>query len=260
MKEPAAIEKIYILDGGLARVEDGSIYSPGVNVGHPMILSCHAYLIRHQGSWMIWDSGTPDEVIAEPGGKVIAHGIRGIVSKTIASQLDAIGIATDDVQTIAFSHAHYDHVGNSRLFRKATWVVQRAEHDAMFGPDPAQYGYLPELYATLSDRPIRVVEGEHDVFGDGAVRMIPTPGHTLGHCSLLVRLPKRGPVLLSGDVAHNLCNLRCRRVPAFNVDQAATVASMEKIDALVRAEGAELWINHDIMQSGTLPHAPAYIV
>jgi N-acyl homoserine lactone hydrolase len=259
MSNHAAVEKIYILDGGLARIEDGSVYSPGINVAVPMTLSCNAYLIRHRDEWLMWDTGTPDELIAEPGGKIIAHGIRGIVSRTLASQLEEIEVRPDEIGTLVLSHAHYDHVGNTRLFRMARWIAQKAEYEAMFGPDPEQYGYIQELYGTLREREVHIVEGDCDIFGDGAVRMIFTPGHTLGHCSLLVRLPESGPVLLSGDVAHNFGNLRHRRVPSFNADPIATVTSMNKIDMLLRLEGAKIWINHDTAQSVTLPHGPAWI-
>ena len=257
--ERACVDRIYILDGGLARVEDGSIYSPGVNVGVPMTLSCNAYLIRHREQWLLWDTGTSDDVISEGGGRIIAHGIRGIVVRTLASQLELLHVAPDEVAAIAFSHAHYDHVGNSRLFRKAEWIVQKAEHEAMFGPNPERFGYLPELYAAMKENETRVVEGDHDLFGDGAVRMIFTPGHTLGHCSLLVRLPETGPVLLSGDVAHNRDNLAHHRVPSFNADKRASVASMERVDALLRDEEASIWVNHDTTQSATLPHAPVWL-
>ena len=259
MNDRACVEGIYILDGGLARVEDGSIYSPGINVGVPMTLSCNAYLIRHRTQWLLWDTGTQDDLISEGGGKIVAHGIRGIVIRTLASQLADVGVTPDEIGTIAFSHAHYDHVGNSRFFRKAKWVAHKAEHAAMFGPNPEQFGYLPELYASMRDNEVEMVEGDHDLFGDGAVRMIFTPGHTLGHCSLLVRLPKTGPVLLSGDVAHNRENLLHHRVPSFNVDLDASVVSMSKIETLSKKERATIWVNHDTVQSGMLPHAPAWI-
>jgi glyoxylase-like metal-dependent hydrolase (beta-lactamase superfamily II) len=256
----ATIEKIYILDGGLAKVDDGSIYSPGINVGMPMTLSCNAYLIRHRGGWLLWDTGSEDDLIREPDGRIIAHGIRGIVRKTLASQLDEIGVSADEIGTIAISHAHFDHVGNCRLFRRARWIAQKAEYDAMFGPTPEEFGYSPELYETMRQNEVDLVDGDHDIFDDGAVRLIFTPGHTLGHCSLLVRLPETGSVLLSGDVAHNRENFRYRRVPSFNADKQATTASMEKIDALLRAEQATMWVNHDTAQSETLPYAPRWIV
>ena len=259
MSDQNTVERIYILDGGIAQVEDASIYSPGFNVGKPMTLSCNAYLIRHRGRWMLWDTGTQDDLIDEPQGRIIAHGIRGTIRKTISSQLQEIGVEPDEIGTLAISHAHYDHVGNCRLFRKAKWIVQKAEYDAMFGPDPHAFGFIPDLYDMLRDNETKLITGDHDVYGDGAVRIISTPGHTPGHSSLLVRLPESGPVLLSGDIAHNQSNYQCRCVPSFNADRLATIASMEKVSALLRAEGATLWINHDIAQNETLPHAPRWI-
>jgi glyoxylase-like metal-dependent hydrolase (beta-lactamase superfamily II) len=224
-----------------------------------MSLSCNAYLIKHRDGWLMWDTGTPDGLVDIPGGRVMAHGIRAIVTRTIESQLDEIGVAPDEIDFIIISHAHYDHAGNCRLFRKAKWIVHQAERDAMFGDSPEKYGYLPHLYETIRSNSTLTFEDEHDVFGDGAVRVISTPGHTLGHCSLLVHLPETGKVLLSGDIAHNRSNFCCRRIPAFNADKEATVRSMEKVEALLSAEGATMWINHDIVESETLPHAPAFI-
>jgi len=255
----AVIERLCILDGGVAEVEDGSIYSPGVNVGVPMTLSCNAYLVGHRGGWLLWDTGIADELVSEPAGRIIAHGIRGRLRRTLASQFAEIGVHPQDVGTLLLSHAHFDHVGNCRLFPGARWIAQRLEHEAMFGPDAAEYGYEPALYATMRDNPLTLVDGDHDVFGDGAIRLIFTPGHTPGHSSLLLRLPDSGPVLLSADVAHNRSNFAHRRVPVFNTDPAASVASMDKVDRLLHEEGATLWVNHDSAQSETLPRAPRWI-
>ncbi|PZO71520.1 MAG: N-acyl homoserine lactonase family protein, partial [Sphingomonas taxi] len=196
------VERIYVLYSGEARVDDRSIYSPGVHVGEPIGLSCYAYLIKHADGWTLWDTGMEDSLAELPEGRIIAHDIRGIAKRTIAGQLKEIGIDPQDVSTLILSHAHFDHAGNCRLFPNARWIVQKAERDAMFGDKPDSFGFLPHLYDTLRSNPTEVVEGDHDVLGDGSVTLIATPGHTPGHCSLLVRLPKSGPVILSGDVAH----------------------------------------------------------
>jgi glyoxylase-like metal-dependent hydrolase (beta-lactamase superfamily II) len=76
---------------------------------------------------------------------------------------------------------------------------------------------------------------------------------------LLVRLPKTGAVVLSGDVAHFEENFVNRRVPGFNFNIEQSRQSMDKIDAIVKAEHAQLWMNHDAKQSATIPHAPQFI-
>lgn len=253
------VERIYNLDGGIAEVEDVSMYTPGIDAGKPVTLPCNAYLIRRSGEWILWDTGSEDELIKIPGGKIIAHGIRGVLKRTLKSQLDEIGVDPGDVTTLILSHAHFDHIGNVRLFPKAKWIVHRKEYDAMFGPDHEEHGYDPALYETLRNNPTEIVDGDHDVFGDGSVRLIATPGHTPGHCSLAVRLPKSGMVILSGDVAHFERSFVHRYVPSFNFDAGQTKASMDKIDRIIKSEKAQLWINHDAEQCATIPHAPQWI-
>jgi N-acyl homoserine lactone hydrolase len=227
-------------------------------VGEQITLSCNAYLIHRSAQWIMWDTGIEDTIAEESGGRIIAHNIRGIVARTIRAQLADVGIAPADVGTVFLSHAHFDHIGNAALFRYATWHIQRREHDAMFASDYEEYGYAPSLYQCLKGAKVELTDGDLDVFGDGSVRIISTPGHTPGHCSLLVRLAKTGPVLLSGDVAHYRFNMEHRCVPSMNSDPEASWRSMERVDATVRDEGARLWLNHDFVQTAAIPHAPSY--
>ncbi len=76
---------------------------------------------------------------------------------------------------------------------------------------------------------------------------------------MLVRLPKYGPVLLGGDVAHFWSNFSCRRIPSMNANREQTKLSMDKVDAIIKAQGAQLWLNHDYEQNKTIPHAPMWI-
>jgi len=89
--------------------------------------------------------------------------------------------------------------------------------------------------------------------------ILATPGHTPGHQSLLVRLPKRGPVVLSGDMTHFQENWVNRRVPANNFSKEQSVQSMEKVAALLEASKAQLWINHDKAQIAGIPKSPKYV-
>ncbi|HWF93557.1 MAG TPA: MBL fold metallo-hydrolase, partial [Xanthobacteraceae bacterium] len=108
------------------------------------------------------------------------------------------------------------------------------------------------------EHPVTKLTGDHDVFGDGSLVLISTPGHTPGHQSLVVKLPKTGTVILSGDAVHFKDNFDNRRVPAGNTDKDQTLASMQRIADFLSKEQAKLWINHDKVQSDTLKHAPEF--
>ena len=169
--------------------------------------------------------------------------------KTLASQLDQLGVKPADIKFVAVSHTHPDHIGNVELFPQAMLLVQKAEYD---WPTPSGgRRFKPE-------HPVAELDGDYDVFGDGSVTIISTPGHTPGHQSLLVKLPNTGAVVLSGDAVHFKSNWDNRRVPSINFDRNETLSSMQRIADVLAKEKAQLWINHDKAQRDTLKMAPDY--
>lgn len=253
------VQRLYVLYCGESETKDLSNWSPGFNEGKAWSFSDSCYLIRHANGWMLWESGISDAVADKPDGVVAGNGILTLyVRKTLRSQLREIGVAPADIKYLGFSHTHGDHVGNANLFTSATLFIQRAEYDAAFGPDAAKFGFNPALYDKLRDVPTVQLDGDWDVFGDGSVVILSTPGHTPGHQSLLVRLPKYGPVLLTGDAAHFQENWENRRVPARNFDKEQSLASMQKLADILEREHAKLWINHDKASTDALPHSPGY--
>jgi glyoxylase-like metal-dependent hydrolase (beta-lactamase superfamily II) len=257
----ATVDRMYVLECGESMTKDVSAnWSPGVDVGVAREFSDNCYLIQHGDRLLLWDSGMSDAIAAKPEGVTAANGLLTLwVRKPLASQLQQLGIAPSAVTDIAFSHFHSDHVGNANLFTSAKLYIQEPEYDAAFGPDAAKFNFAPALYEKLRSNPTVKLNGDHDVFGDGSVVILSTPGHTPGHQCLLVRLPKRGAVVLSGDMVHFQENWTNRRVPARNFDKQKTVQSMERIAAVLESEHAELWINHDKAQSASIPKAPAVL-
>jgi len=251
------VQKLYVLDCGDSETKDLSIWSPGYNVGKAWKFSDSCYLIRHAQGWMLWESGISDAIAEKPEGVVVGNGMLTLyVRKTLQAQLRDLGVAPTDIAYLGFSHFHGDHVGNANLFTSAMLFIQQAEYDAAFGPEPAKAGFNPALYEKLRANPVTRLQGDHDVFGDGSVTILSTPGHTPGHQSLLLRLPKTGAIVLSGDAVHFRENWEQRRVPARNFSKEQSLASLERIASVLEQENATLWINHDKEQTDTLPHAP----
>jgi N-acyl homoserine lactone hydrolase len=246
----AGVDKLYVLDCGHGFGPDQSRWSPGVNVGVPIELSDNCYLIHHAQGWFLWDTGITDAVTAMPDGlKGTNGGPDWKRPKTLAGQLEELGVKPSDIKAVGISHTHPDHIGNVELFPQAMLYVQKAEYDWP-GPNGAPR-FAP-------DHPVIKLDGDRDVFGDGSVVIISTPGHTPGHQSLLVRLPKTGAVVLSGDVAHFKDNWDNRRVPAFNTSKEQSLASMDRIADILQKEHAQLWINHDKAQSDTQKKSPDF--
>ena len=260
-RRAASVQRMYVFNCGESTVEDVSRWTPGVNVGQPGAFSANCSVLQHAKGLVLWDSGINDAVAAMPGGfqrgKVSP---RYVLPKTFRAQLAEAGIDPANIGHVAFSHTHGDHVGNANLFTGGTLYIQQAEYDVAFGPEAeSKWNFEVSSYGKLRGSKTVKLNGDHDVFGDGSVVILATPGHTPGHQSLLVRLPRRGAVILSGDMVHLEENWMARRVPTFNYDRDQSLKSMEKIAGVMRKTGAELWINHDKAQSDAIPKAPAYV-
>jgi glyoxylase-like metal-dependent hydrolase (beta-lactamase superfamily II) len=259
--KPAAVERMYVLYCGESITSDVSAnWSPGVDVGKSREFSDNCYLIKHAKGWLLWDTGMSDKIADMPEGMKAAGGLLTLyVKKTLAAQLRELNLQPSDIQRVALSHFHSDHAGNGNLFAGATLYIQQPEFDAAFGTDAGKFGFAPALYEKLATGKVMKLTGDHDVFGDGSVTIVATYGHTPGHQSLLVRLPKTGPVILSGDAVHFKENWDNRRVPARNFDRGMSVEAMERIAQLMTQDGAKLWINHDKQQSDAIAHAPQFV-
>ena len=240
-------DRLYVMDCGHNAATDQSRWSPGVNVGKPIELSDNCYLIRHGAQWLLWDTGYPDALADKP-----ATGPAGTATraKKLTAQLAEIGVKPADVAFVAISHTHGDHVGNVDLFPTSMLLMQKAEFDFAFAAG--------KNAPFKAERPIRKLEGDLDVFGDGSVTIVSTPGHTPGHQSLLVHLPKTGWLVLSGDAAHFKDNWDNKRVASMNTSADQTMASYKRISDVMADKKAQLWINHDLPQSQTQKHSPQF--
>ena len=249
--EKSGVERLYILNCGEGATSDVSRWSPGVNEGKPLEFVDSCYLIKHSRGWFLWDTGVPDAVASMPNGLVPSDPKATVWRrpKTLATQLEQLGLTPSDVKWMAVSHAHPDHTGNVEMFPRAVLYVQKVEYDLPGANNEPRF---------KPSHPVELLSGDKDLFGDGSLTIVSTPGHTPGHQSLLVKLPKTGAVLLSGDAVHFKDNWDNRRVPSMNTSKDQTTASMQKIADLLAKEKAQLWINHDKTQRDGQKMAPEF--
>jgi N-acyl homoserine lactone hydrolase len=148
------------------------------------------------------------------------------------------------------------------LFPNATIVMQKAEYSWIHSPNGPNdnVNQLMALARKLLGKPkkLQLIDGDTDVFGDGSVTLISTPGHTPGHQSLLVHLKNSGFILLSGDVVHLEENFEKNIVPSLNTSKAESIASMARVRKLIAAYKATFFINHDKSQTDKLRIVPAF--
>jgi len=256
-------QQLFRLDCGRSVANDESVWTPGQNVGVSIEFSSTCWLVRHGSEWLLWDTGVPEAAHSDPRGwstlpKLIVYHL----DRTLTDQLAEIGLKPDDIARVAISHTHGDHIGNVSLFPNATILMQRAEYSWIRSPDGANdnVNQLIALARRLLGTPknLQLIDGDTDVFGDGSVILVSTPGHTPGSQSLLVHLKNSGFIILSGDVVHLEDNFEKSIVPSLNTNKAESIASMEKIRQLIGTYKATLFINHDKKQSDKLKLLPAF--
>lgn len=207
------------------------------------VYSC--YLIQRGSEYMLWDSGHSMSAGA-PAPKV-----------SLVDQLAQRGITPEQIKFLGVSHYHNDHIGQAASFPQATLLIGKGDWDVVSSPKPV--GTNPAFLAPwlTGGSKLETVPLDKDVFGDGSVIMLTTPGHTPGHHSLLVKLKETGPVLLTGDLAHFHENYESNGVPGFNTSRAETLASLDRFKKIAAGMKAKVVLQHDARDVGKLPAFPA---
>jgi glyoxylase-like metal-dependent hydrolase (beta-lactamase superfamily II) len=211
-----------------------------------LVFTFSCYLVKHGDEYMVWDTGFA------PGSNPNAPKV-GIVER-----LKELKVTPDQVKYVGISHFHGDHTGQLINFPKATLLIGEGDWKGVSSTPPMQganaLGFTPWLKDGSKVEPLAI---DKDVFGDGTVVVLHTPGHTPGHSSLLVRLKEKGPVILIGDLVHFRENYESNGVPWFNFDRAQTLASIERVKKLEQNLKATVVIQHDTRDIAKLPAFPA---
>lgn len=242
------------LTGQLARLMEGG--------EGEALLPIPAYLIEHAKGTALFDTGMHPDCQRDPVARVGRHVVKMFgfdysPGEEVSARLEAIGRDPARIDFIVNSHLHFDHVGGNALIPNATLVVQRREWAAGMDAELAASCGFDRRDFDLGHK-LKLVEGEHDLFGDGSVLCLPTRGHTPGHQSLRLRLPS-GDVVLAGDACYFCQTLRERRLPRFVHDRAEMHASLDRL-ARLEAGGARIFFGHDDRFWRDVPQAPAAIL
>jgi N-acyl homoserine lactone hydrolase len=223
-----------------------------------------SFLIEHPKGRALYDTGMHPQLQTDPGARLSERvlklfGFGGFGAEDdVKSKLESIDRDPAKIDYVINSHLHFDHVGGNGLIPNAAIVVQKREWEAANDPETAaKVGFNKADIAY--GHPVKQVEGEHDLYGDGSVVTIPTYGHTPGHQSLKVRTDK-GEIVLTGDSCYFCRTLRERRLPLarFIYDREAMLASLDRLEALEKG-GAKLIFGHDSDFWKDVPQAPALL-
>jgi len=210
----------------------------------PIVYSC--YLIRHGSDYLVWDTGH-----APTAGAVAPK-------QSLVDQLAQVGVKPDQVRFVGISHYHPDHTGQVASLPQATLLIGKGDWDVISSAQPpANAPATPFRHWLDGAGKVEPLPLDKDVFGDGSVVVLATPGHTPGHHSLLVRLAQTGAVLLTGDLAHFRENYESFGVPPFNTGRAETLASLDRFKKLAANLNATVVIQHDGRDIAKLPAFPA---
>jgi glyoxylase-like metal-dependent hydrolase (beta-lactamase superfamily II) len=240
----------------------GQFHSPAAGLGMPGDGRVQApvpfYVIEHPDGVTLFDCGLPLS-LKDPGDSYMQAlrsqdlDVTFDDDETVTAHLQRLDIDPARVKYVVLSHLHFDHSGGLHQVPNATLVVQKREWESGFDDEVAARYFLPKRYFDLGHT-VKLVDGEHDLFGDGAVVCTPSPGHTPGHQSLRVRSAE-GDHILVGDACYFAGAVETRSFPAFS-DHAAMNRSLDALLAL-REPQTVMVFGHDPDQWGAKPVLPS---
>ena len=250
---PVQSPRLYVLDCGTIPNGVPERHSLTKSEVQSLIMAVPCFLVVHARGTLLYDAGIVDGENNPNRGAIFVPARR-----SVKGQLAELGYTPDKITYLMLSHDHEEHVGNANDYRSSTWLVQRAEYQAMFPENMENAPPHVILYKALKDSKTILLDGDRDVFGDGTVVIKSLPGHTPGHQGLFVKLAVTGPVVLGGDLYHWSEERTLNRLPTGAFDMQQLIASRAALEEFLKKTGAQLWVPHDFAAYTKLKKSPNY--
>ena len=217
------------------------------------------YYIEHPKGSVLFDTGL-ETVLQSEDPEVVkeALGVFGEITtvqyhagEDVASRLEKFGVDPKKINFLINSHLHFDHCGGNASVPNAQWVIQKKEWQAANKDENiAKQVYSPHHYDLGHDR--LEIDGEHDLFADGTVVLIPSHGHTDGHQSLKVKLGNKS-IVITADACYLKQSLENMTLPdAMVVNDAENMLANFKLFKQLQDKGAKVIFGHDPVQALSL--------
>ena len=213
----------------------------------------NVYVIEHRDGLVLFDTGQDRASVTDPG-YFPRSGLTGLIyrrlarfhidpDQTLTARLAAIGHDIADVHTAVLSHLHQDHIGGLPELGHADLVLDQREWQSLRQPRPEMRGLLskhidlpglrwrPVTPEPTDDPDLAPFTAAHDLFGDGSLVLLPTPGHTPGSLSMLVRQAGATPLLMVGDLTYDAYLMQDGLVPGLG-DRALVRRSSRAVNTL----------------------------
>jgi len=239
-------KRLLALDGATITLDSGFLVMGGRD---QITAPCPVFLIEHSRGLVLFDTGIAPEAWDDP--RAVYGDLMDVLQLGLPAdnrldrQLANHGFTPDDVTHVVVSHGHFDHTGGLSLFPHAEIYMSIEDIRYAFWPDPpyTQFFGRVDLDRARSFR-WNPLSWDLDLFGDGSVQILRTPGHTDGELSMLVQLPTQN-FLVTADAVHVRDQLQ-QVVPCpVDMNASASMQSIRRINQLASAHEAEIWVMHD---------------
>jgi 4-pyridoxolactonase len=244
--------KVYLLDGGTLVIDASDVHWH-IDTGTPVRFPVYSVLVDHPDALILYDTGYDLDHV----NKVLPFELpEQTPEQTIPAQLALCGYKPEDVDIVVNSHFHFDHVGGNKFLTSATTLVHTAELRQAKVPEPFERLGYSDLSFDFPGVKYKPISGDYEIVP--GVTLFETPGHTVGHYSMLVELQNENSMLFCGDAAYTRTTLEKEWIAGFHLDPAKSVQAIRRLNYLGRTKNADIYPSHELEPFQTWKLAPEF--